>query len=163
MVRLISIDPASRITGWALYENAKLKQSDIIDFSKSKLESESRLYYMKLRILNLLEEYKPQIVVVEVSRSSNNIKVQRMLSELVGVIEGWSILNKVDYVTYTPSKWRQFVRNKTDNIPKHNKELKVWDINRVKEFYPGIKLKTDDEADAILIGLARIIEMGEFI
>lgn len=116
MVRLISIEPASRITGWALYENAKLKQSDIIDFSKSKLEPESRLYYMKLRILELLEEYKPQIVVVEVSRSSNNIKVQRMLSELDGVIEGW-----------------------------------------------GIKLKSDDEADAILIGLARIIEMGEFI
>ena len=82
--------------------------------------------------------------------------------ELNGIIEGYCLLNDAEYVTYTPSIWRMYVRDKEENLPRTRKELKVWAIKKVYNLFPDANLRTDDEAEAILIGLARINEVERY-
>ena len=161
MTKMLSLDTSSTCTGYAEFINGKLSDSGIIDYRKSKLESDERLLQMKFAIVELLKEKQPHIVVTEVSRSNNNIRNQRIFSELNGVIQGCCLMNDVEFVTYAPSIWRMFVRETGETMPRKNKELKVWGINRCKELFPEIEPATDDEADAILIGQARINEFDK--
>jgi len=159
---LVGFDISSRCTGYSKYVNGELVSSGTINFYKNKEDSSVRLKKMKKAIIGHLLMMKPDIVVVEKSASNNNIKIQRMLSEINGIIEGYCILNNVEYVTYTPAIWRMYVRDKDENLPKTRKELKVWAIKKVYQLFPNANLQTDDEAEAILIGLARINEIERY-
>lgn len=152
---MIALDTSSTTTGYAIYENAVLKRHDVIDLSRAKCEPYIRVKNMKIRLITLLKQEKPDIIVVETNWKKQNIKVVQTLSEIMGVVEGYALTNNVDYVRLAPSKWRSLIQT---SYPKNRKELKIWAVDTTKNIYPNIKIKTDDEADAILIGQALINE-----
>lgn len=149
--RMLSLDTSSTISGWAYWENAKLIKSGVIA-PKSK-DKEERLDSMCLSLLDTLNTYKPQTVVIEMTVVERNAQTQRLLSEIVGVVRGWAILNNSEFVSFRPNDWRKLVC-RDEKIPKKREECKTWSIEKVLQSY---KIKADDnESDAILIGEARI-------
>lgn len=113
-----------------------------------------RVNDMIASILYKLNEYHPEIVVVEKPPYKNDPSTLIYLSEIVGAIRGWCLYNGSDYAEYSPSRWRKFVKADEETVPKNRELCKPWAIAKVKKMF-GFSV-SDDEAEAILIGVARI-------
>lgn len=159
---MMSFDTSSTSSGWALFQNAELSRYDIVRHKEKELDLFQKMDLMISDLLSLLENYKPLIVVIERPPYKNDPKTLTALSEIVGSVRTWSILNKADYVEYTPSQWRKLVKDEDEKLPSNRDELKLWDIAKVRELY-GIEGIGDDRADGILIGHARIVEFSEWL
>lgn len=159
---MMSFDTSSTSSGWALFQNAELSKFDTILHQEKETDLFQKMDLMIADLLALLEKYKPLIVVIERPPFKRDPKTLTALSEIVGAVRAWSILNKADYVEYTPSQWRKLVKSEDEKLPTDRNELKLWDIKKVCELY-GIKDIGDDSADSILIGQARINEVREWI
>lgn len=151
--KMVSLDTSTTKTGWAYWENGTLKESGIIDYSKEK-DSEIRVEDMCFSILEILKKFSPETIVIEMTVVTRNANVQRILSEIVGVVRGYALINYCEFIRLRPTEWRKLVKTQTEVTPKKREELKNWSINKVLALYK--KKVSDDEADAILLGQARI-------
>lgn len=155
--KMISFDTSSTKTGWAYWENGKLILSGVLYAEGEDINS--RITIMSKEILELLKNYKPKIIAIERSIFVKDPNTFRMLSEIVGIVRGYAILNDTDYVEYVPGTWRKLIADSNEKIPIGRQNCKPWDIQKVHKLL-NIDVCGDDEADAILIGLARIKEMN---
>lgn len=159
-VKMVSLDTSTTSTGWAYYENGVLTESGVLDHTKEK-DTVIRMEDMILDIFNnVLNKFKPLIVVIERPPMVKDAETLTNLAEIVGCVKGWSLCHYAEFVELRPTAWRKYVAEGDDKAPKHRKEAKPWDIKRVRELF-GIETKNDDLADAILIGQARINQMHE--
>lgn len=159
--KMISLDTSSTITGYAYFENAKYINSDIICCNKEK-DIYIRVENMCFRIIDELKRHKPDIVVVEKPPYCNDAETLILLSEIVGSVRGWAITEGfAEYVEYSPNRWRKLVADKDEKIPTKRNLCKPWDMEKAQAI---IKRKPidDNEADAVLIGIARINEMKSY-
>ena len=155
---MISIDSSSSKTGWTYFENAKYKRSGVIDFDtnefkkKYKGKSDKRIEDMCLAVINLLKEYKPDIIVIEKLNVGRNMVAVRHLSKVIGVVYCYSILNNCYYHEIQASQWRSQIGIQGKN--RKRDEYKQLAIEYVKNTL-DIDV-TDDEADSICAGIAYI-------
>lgn len=148
--RVLSLDTASKVTGWALFVNGKYKCSGTIDLHKDK-NSITRVARMCSSIVELIKEHSPTDIVIEEMPSTRNAKTTRMLSKIIGAVYYHCLVNRIPYEEASCAKWRG-----TLGIDKRKREeAKLASINRVKTVYS--KDINDDEADAINIGEAYCI------
>ncbi len=155
MTKMISLDTSSKLSGWAYWEDAVLIDHGVIDMSGVK-DPEDRLNRMCCSLTSLLADHTPDIVVIEMTVVTTNAKTQRILSEIVGAVRGWCVSRAGNCAFYCirPTEWRTKVCNKAEKTPRSKKDgLKEWDISKAREYF-GFDPVTDDEADAVLIGLA---------
>lgn len=113
---------------------------------------------MCIGLKHILCAKKPDIVVIETPPYIRDPKTLIMLAEIVGVVKGWAI-DKAEYIEYMPQQWRSFVKSSNEKIPTNRNDCKEWDLDKVKLLYGKTSI-SDDEADAILIGQARINQMS---
>lgn len=153
-MKMIACDTSTKKSGIALYENGKLKDYKLIDYSEEK-NTEERIVKMITTLLLYIDKEKPKVIYCETPQGhGGNVKLARMLSTIIGAIEGWCCLNDCYFEQMNPSVWRKY-------IPDFNQgglsrpELKARGIVMVKELY-GIDVESDDVSDAILIGQAMI-------
>lgn len=153
-MRIVGIDGATRKTGVSLFEDKKLIEHRVIDFSRMK-DIDKRMCEMMLSIEAFLNEFKPDVIACEDTWSKankfekRNPKTDKMLARLGGAIWFWAISNQTDIHFLTPSCWRSAVGIKTG--PGINRDmLKSQAIEKIEKDY-GFTA-TDDEAEAILIG-----------
>lgn len=160
ITKMLSLDTSSCASGWAYWENARLIGSGVIDLNKIR-DKEERLDEMCRRLAALLREKKPEIIVIEMTVVENNAGTQRLLSEIVGVVRGWHIFANVpEFIRLRPSEWRKLVKDKDEKVPRSKKDgLKEWDIQKAQSLF-SVEVADDNEADAILIGYARIRQFG---
>lgn len=167
-VTLLSLDTSSTKTGWAVFKNGKYKESGVLDWSRIK-ETEDRLQIMYIDIIQHIQKYEPDILVVEKdivgSGKRQNMSTINTLVKLIGGIWAYCVQLNMDtpmnlptgefiifYKEYTPSEWRSLVGITT----RKRDDCKAASIKRIKEVY---NLDIDDnEADAINIGDAYINE-----
>lgn len=158
ITKLISIDSSSSKTGWALFEDAIYVKSGIINLDTSECKkkykgnTDKRIEDMCLSIIDLLQEYQPDIIVIEKLNVGRNMVAVRTLSKVIGVVYCYSILNNCFYFEIQPSQWRsqlgmQSAKRKRD-------EYKALAIQYVKDNL-GKDVK-DDEADSICAGISYI-------
>lgn len=164
---LLSLDTSSTITGWAIFEDGEYKESGIFDWSHIK-ETENRLTLMYMKIIQHIQKYHPDILVIEKdvvgSGKKMNMSTINTLIKLIGGIWAYCIqLNmdttmnysdgdfKIFYYEFTPSEWRNLIGIKGRN----RDEYKTASIQRIKNVYN--KDTDDNEADAINIGDAYCI------
>ena len=158
ITRLISIDSSSSKTGWALFENAKYKESGVINLDtneckkKYKGNSDKRIEDMCLDIINLLKEIKPDIIVIEKLNVGRNMVAVRALSKVIGAIYCYSILNDCFYYEIQPSQWRSKLGMQSSK--RKREEYKQLSIDYVKENFN--KDVSDDESDSICAGVGYI-------
>ena len=152
--KIVSLDTASTISGWAYFEDGKLIESGEINLSKEK-DTEIRVEEMVLRIFDVLNKYSPNIIVVEKNVVGRNVKVERMLGHIVGATKGWALDHYKEFVLLSPSEWRAAVKG-TVACPNKRKEAKAWSVIRVRQIFQ--KNVSDNEADAILLGYAVVVK-----
>ena len=119
---------------------------------------EDRLEQMCRELIALMDDKKPDIVVVEMTVVTRNVATQRILSELVGVVRGWCMSQRRQRFFYRmrPTEWRRLVKKEGERIPRSKKKgIKAWDVRKACEIF-GIEPADDNEADAVLIGHAYI-------
>ena len=141
-----------------MFENAEYKKSGVINFDtneckkKYKDNSEQRLQDMCIAIINLLREYRPDIIVIEKLNVGRNMVAVRHLAKVTGVVYCYSILNNCFYYEIQASQWRSQIGIQAKN--RKREEYKRLAIEYVKNIF-GINV-TDDEADSICAGIGYI-------
>ena len=170
-VTLLSLDTSSTKTGWAVFKNGIYKESGVLDWSRIKDNTEDRLQIMYIDIIQHIQKYEPDILVIEKdivgSGKRQNMSTINTLVKLIGGIWAYCVQLNMDtpmnfpagefnifYVEYTPSEWRSLV----GITARKREDCKVASIKRIKDIY---NIDVDDnEADAINIGEAYINEWG---
>ena len=156
--KLISLDTSSSKTGWAYFVAGEYKKSGVIDFDtneckkKYKGNSDKRIEDMCLSIIDLLKEYRPDIIVIEKLNVGRNMVAVRCLSKVIGVVYCYSILNNCYYYEIQASQWRSQIGIQGKN--RKRDEYKQLAIEYVKNTL-GIDV-TDDEADSICAGIGYV-------
>ena len=154
VTKMVSLDTSSTFSGYCLYENAvRVESGEFVHDPKIEKNADIRKENMCLDIIQYLNRHKPVIVVAELTVVPRNAGSQRLLSEILGVIWGWCLCNAAEFVTFRPGEWRRLVAD-GESVPIRREEAKAWAIHKVSRLY-GIHV-TDNEAEAILIGQARI-------
>lgn len=148
MEKLCGIDSSSNRTAISYFEDNKLVDYKVIDLKKIKDKNE-RIDTMMLSIAAHLNSWKPDYVYQEDTWTSGNPETANILTTILGGVRFWCISNNCIYHKIKPTVWRsQFGLNQ---YKAKREELKEKSIDYVKEKF-GVSV-SDDEADAILIGL----------
>ena len=152
--KLISFDTPTSSTGYAVYISGKLHRYDLIDFKRIK-NTDERIKEMILKIYEIIETEKPQIIVAEMTVVTRNAQAQRNLTMILGAIQGKCLENNIFFSLLRPTEWRKLVNNEKEKLPRKREELKQWSKQKVSDIL-GINDINDDISDAILIGQAYI-------
>ena len=152
--KLISLDTSTSSTGYAVYISGKLHRYDLIDFKRIK-NTDERIKEMILKIYEIIETEKPQIIVAEMTVVTRNAQSQRNLTMILGAIQGKCLENNIFFSLLRPTEWRKLVNNEKEKLPRKKEELKQWSKQKVSDIL-GINDINDDISDAILIGQAYI-------
>ena len=152
--KLISFDTSTSSTGYAIYISGKLHRYDLIDFKRIK-NTDGRIKEMILKIYEIIETEKPQIIVAEMTVVTRNAQAQRNLTMILGAIQGKCLENNIFFSLLRPTEWRKLVNNEKEKLPRKREELKQWSKQKVSDIL-GINDINDDISDAILIGQAYI-------
>lgn len=150
-IRFVSLDTSTTSTGIALRVNGELTHYQTL-VPKIKKPTEKRILEMAKLITDALDDYAPDIIYAETPQGHNNIKLSRMLGQMLGVVMGWCACHKCDFNEVNPSWWRKW--NYWDQGNLKRDELKKMSVQKAKEIY-GIDCG-DDLADALHIGQAAI-------
>lgn len=148
------MDTSTSSTGYAVYISGKLHRYDLIDFKRIK-NTDERIKEMILKIYEIIETEKPQIIVAEMTVVTRNAQAQRNLTMILGAIQGKCLENNIFFSLLRPTEWRKLVNNEKEKLPRKREELKQWSKQKVSDIL-GINDINDDISDAILIGQAYI-------
>lgn len=155
---ILALDISTKMTGYAVYNNHELIASGFAASTKENVYD--RIQIITAKIKDIVQEYKPDKVVAEEPEPAfvrNNLNVYRKLTFAHGDLCMMLHKYKLTMELCTSSHWRALVGIKTGRGVTRAM-LKPKDIAKVKELYN--KDVNDDEADAILIGLAYVKEHG---
>lgn len=157
MTRLISIDSSSTKTGWAIFDNGEFVRSGLINLDtkecrkKYKNKTDERIRDMCKAVIELLQNNKPDIVVIEKLNVGKNMVSVRALCKVIGAVYCYSLLNDVFYFEIQPSEWRSRLgmqgRHKRDEYKQMSVEYVLNEL--------GMNV-SDDESDAICVGIGYI-------
>lgn len=156
--KMISLDTSTTDTGFAIWENAVLREYGNLNLCNIK-NTKHRVDFMLQEINNLIKKENPNIIIVEGLTVFNDIKTDSNLSDIIGAIRGFSLtLENCWFDKLLPNEWRNLVANEEEKIPRKREDCKMWDIEKANIFYPGVNqseiISNDNIADAILIGKA---------
>lgn len=158
IIRLISLDTSSSKTGWALFEDGIYIKSGVINLDTSeckkkyKNNAEQRIKDMSFSIWDILNEYHPNIIVIEKLNVGRNMNATRILAKIIGVVYCYSIINNCFYFEIQPSQWRSQLGMQSSK--RKREEYKQLSIKYVKENF-NIDV-SDDESDSICAGIGYI-------
>lgn len=149
-IKMISFDTSTRTTGYCLFLNGKISRTGIIAS-----KGDNPVDGMLKNLADVLNEFNPDIVVVENTVVTRNARVQRDLTLILGGIRFWCITNAKCFFSLNPTEWRRLVREPSEVIPKKRDELKEWSIKKASAYMKN-RLTSNDISDAVLIGIAYI-------
>ena len=152
--KLLSFDTSTTSTGYAIYLSGKFSRYGLLDFKHIK-NSEERIKEMILKIYEVINNEKPQIVVVEMTVVPRNVQAQRNLTMILGAIQGKCLEKNIFFYLFRPSEWRSLVKESNEKLSRKREELKEWSKHKVSEKY-NISNINDDVSDAILVGQAYV-------
>lgn len=150
---ILGIDSSTTSTGWGVIDNKFDNELRLIDYGSIKppkqLETIDRIIYISRELRRILQDFKPELIVIEEMNVTRNMNTIRALAGLITEIEVMLRNRQALYVKMTPSEWRKKVGIKCKN---DRKMLKKASIEYVRERYK--EKVTDDEADAVCIAEA---------
>lgn len=152
MSKLLALDQASRITGYAIFENNLL-----IAYGKIITEDPDvgeRLMKIRKSVQKLIEDYEIDEVVMEdiqlQNNVQNNVQTFKTLAEVFGVIYELLTELNIPNSAVLSSSWKSTLGIKGRTRPEQKKNAQEYVINTFG------KKPTQDECDAICIGCHKI-------
>lgn len=148
--RILALDQASKITGYAVMDDGILVKSGIF---KTELKDEiARDNQIKMWLANIVVNLEPDLVGLEdiqlqkFSAQEIGVTTYKVLAHLQGILMETLFELKIPYVIVAPATWRSSceIKGKTRTDRKRAMQIKI------KEWF-DISV-SDDEADAIGIG-----------
>lgn len=150
--RILALDAATNITGYAIYDNRTLVSYGTYKVEGS-LPAEARINEIKKWLLAAIEEWEPDFIGLEniqlQSYGNNQYQVEtyRVLANLQGVLIDAAFEKSIDHDLVYSTEWRQYC-GVGGGTGRENKKKQAQ--AKVKLWY-GLDC-TQDEADAICIG-----------
>jgi len=153
-MRIISIDPGFERVGIAVIERDENKKDSLL-FSEcfktsAKLSLPERIYNIGEEVEKIIKEYKPEILAIEKLYLTTNQKTVMGVSEARGVIIYCSIKNNLKIFEYTPPQ----IKVAVTGYGKADKEMIISMVPKLIKINKDIK--SDDEMDAIAIGITHL-------
>lgn len=158
-IRYLAIDNALATTGWALYEDDKL-----IKYGKFTTRAVDPIEERLVQIVNWLDMFYQKYAFDKIlfedcqQQSNRNVQTFHKLSMVKAIILYWCGSSKVPYICNSPSHWRSVLKNKYGISWGRNRGSQKLAAQQFVEEYFKIKDISEDECDAICLGLAGIIE-----
>lgn len=150
-MRFVSLDTSTSCTGAVLRVDGEISEYKEL-IPKTKSPTEKRIMEMAALITSTLDKWQPEIIYAETPQGHNNIKLSRMLGQMLGVVIGWCASHNCEFNEVNPSWWRKW--NGWEQGKLTREQLKALSVNKAKELY-NIECG-DDLADALHIGQAAI-------
>lgn len=156
-----SLDQALQTTGWAIFNNDKL-----IDYGTFKTKAsdpiELRLGQIWNELNKLEEQYNFEYIFFEdIQQQKGNVDTFKRLSYVQASIILWCYwIGNIKYTILSPSHWRKIIGDKYNiKFGRNRVEQKKAAQNFIQTLY-DLSVK-EDEADAIALGIAGIIEYNQ--
>ena len=150
-MRVLSFDQSTLITGWAVFDDGTYVKHGMIDLHKEK-NSNVRFAKMCSAISEIIEENKPDQVVIEDVMYMRSFQALIVLARLQGVIMGYCDILHIPVFIYLPTAQRKTLQFKQGRVTREN--LKQQAINLIYKIY-NLSVQTD-EADALCLALAHL-------
>lgn len=145
---ILSLDQASKTTGWAVFNDDKLIDFGHFTFEHSDIGQ--RLVAIRNKIEELINTYAPDYVIFEdiqqQNNVANNVQTFKVLAQVYGVISELLTELHISHSSILSTTWKSTlgIKGKNRAEQKRNAQQYVIDIYNVKP--------TQDESDAICIG-----------
>lgn len=147
-MRLLALDQASRITGYAIFDKDQLTEVGKISLAEEDVNS--RLVTLREKIKSLIEANSIEAVAIEdiqlQNSVGNNVVTYKVLAEVFGVISELVTELNLPLTVISSNTWKS-----TCAIPKQGRAKEKKSAQEFVERHYNKKV-TQDEADAICIG-----------
>lgn len=149
MEKILALDLSTKRSGWAYYEAPDCKISYGV-IASSSADVEKRISVMRDGIIELLNKFEIETIVIEEVRSDGmNNHTGKVLTWLQGVIVVaiYEYNKKINIEFIGASSWRSKLGIQGYRIQREQQKKK--DIDYVNQFGYNLTYDQDDEADAI--------------
>ena len=155
MRRTLAVDQASRVTGWAVYDNKNLIAYGHFSIPANKTIGQ-RLDLFCDKLFDLIKKYNAEKLYYEGIQYQNNIETYKKLAMIQAMVI-YTCFDEIPCMELTPSHWRSIIKDKHGTkFGRSRTEQKEKAKEFVKTYFD--KEVTEDEADAICLGYAGVLE-----
>lgn len=152
MSRLLALDQASKVTGWAIFEDGELKSYGKISLDDP--NTDIRLVQLRQGIQTLVADYNIDEVIFEdiqqQNNVTNNVQTFKVLAEVYGVVSELLQEIQIPHSTVLAASWKSTLGIKGRTRAEQKKNAQLY----VEQNY-GIHV-IQDIADAVCIGTQHI-------
>lgn len=152
MSRLLALDQASKVTGWAIFEDGELKSYGKISLDDP--NTDIRLVQLRQGIQTLVADYNVDEVIFEdiqqQNNVANNVQTFKVLAEVYGVVSELLQEIQIPHSTVLAASWKSTLGIKGRTRAEQKKNAQLY----VEQNY-GIHV-IQDIADAVCIGTHHI-------
>lgn len=152
MSRLLALDQASKVTGWAIFEDGELKSYGKISLDDP--NTDIRLVQLRQGIQTLVADYNIDEVIFEdiqqQNNVANNVQTFKVLAEVYGVVSELLQEIQIPHSTVLAASWKSTLGIKGRTRAEQKKNAQLY----VEQNY-GIQV-IQDIADAVCIGTHHI-------
>jgi Holliday junction resolvasome RuvABC endonuclease subunit len=150
-IKVLSLDGATKVTGYALFEDSQLIQYGLVNLSDIS-DTTERMNTMKNLIIKLIDEYKVEKIIMEdIQQQRGNVKGFKTLAKLQGILTDIFFEREIPVVLIPSTTWKSKVGI---NTTKKREFQKNQSIEIAKEKF-NIQV-CDDISDAILMGFSQL-------
>lgn len=152
MSHLLALDQASKVTGWAIFEDGELKSYGKISLDDP--NTDIRLVQLRQGIQTLVADYNIDEVIFEdiqqQNNVANNVQTFKVLAEVYGVVSELLQEIQIPHSTVLAASWKSTLGIKGRTRAEQKKNAQLY----VEQNY-GIHV-IQDIADAVCIGTHHI-------
>ena len=155
---IIGIDPGLIKTGWGVINKIDNQIKYIASgtiFTDSKLPMSERLLNIYKNVDELIKKYQPENFSIEETFVNNNPISSLKLGHARGVAILAASMNNIPVFEYSPN----LIKKTLTGAGKAEKQQMVA---MVKYIFPGITIKTEDEADSLCIAICHCNHMLKY-
>lgn len=157
-IKILVFDQGTLSSGYALFNGSDLVKHGALSADK-KEEYWIRIQWMRNKIEHMVEEWNPEFVVIEGIAGQRDLQALIKLGQLQGLIMGTAFAHNIPVDVMAPPHWRRLNGFKQGGGTKRA-ELKQQAFDMVQAEYGLEPEPTEDEAEAIAIGIAWLRERG---
>lgn len=156
-MRLLALDQASNVTGWAIFDDENLEQYGKIDVSKY-YDLGERLHILREEVEHIIDDEHIDVVVLEDiymdGQRVNNVQTFKVLAEVFGVLYELCVGMQIPVDAVLAGTWKSTLGIKGKTRPEQKRAAQAWVVNTYG------KKPTQDECDAICIGAHTVRTSG---
>ena len=150
-MKVLALDQSTRVTGYSVFDDAHYIASGVINLQKIE-DTGERSKQMGLEICKLIEDNKPDELIIEEVAMQSNVDTLKKLARIQGMAIGFATAHDIPTHILEPTRWRAAL-NYRQGPKVARKELKQQSRDFVKNVL-GLNIKSEDENEATAINEA---------